>query len=343
MRLPAYALLQMADQDRARIEAQSKGNTRWTMVHAGDAPSTQIKLMRNSRPTVLYRGQNRHFDPCWPSICRGFQQNTHLVADLDPIDRARLLRGLALNNWFYDELAKHPMMKWAQSEGIFLDATAIAQHYGIPTGYMDASESFEVSVFFATCRYVPKTASWEPMTKGEGVMFRLHVDAVDERAPPICYQPFPRPSQQWAWTVELRLGEDFLQEPMLQAFRFEHDASVGEEILRRFGGGPRLLPPDPTARLAQSMCVASEIPLVYVEQAEAQLAEDASGVPAHEAKTIRTTLQEALKVSLSNTSAVSYTREELAAAEGEWAKYSHEFYRGVGFHIVRTRLDGNEV
>jgi hypothetical protein len=254
-----------------------------------------------------------------------------------------LLRGLALNNWFRDELAKHPMMRWVNSQHITIDVAAIAQHYGIPTGYMDASESFEVSAFFATCRFDPASASWEPMADGEGVMYRLHLEAVEERASAICYQPFPRPSQQWAWTVELRLGEDFLQAPKLQGFRFEHDPSVGERFLQRFCGGPGLLPPDPTARLALAMSSAQEIPLVNVEEAEAQLSEDQSGIAATEAKAIRSLLREQLHVSLPEKSAVGFTPDELAEAERSWSQSSNEFYRGVGFHLVRTSPGANEV
>jgi hypothetical protein len=336
MKLPAYALLQMSDQDRAEREARSIGSTRWLMAHAGDGSSGKIKLMRADRPSFLYRGQNTHYDPCWPSICRGFRDNSYLVRDLDSVDRARLLRGLALNIWFVEEVSKHPMMKWAVAEHIVIDCAAIAQHYGVPTGYMDLSESFEVSAFFATCRYAPTRGQWEPMQDGEGVMYRLPVEAIDERAAPICYQPFPRPSRQWAWTVELRLGEDFLQAPMLQAFRFDHDPKVGEGILKRFGGGPDLPPPDPTARLAAAICAAKEIPIAYVEEAEAQLADDPSGVSSDEAKDIRSLLRNELKYSFSNSSAIGYTSDELTHAENEWHKLRGDFYRGVGVRFVRT-------
>jgi hypothetical protein len=300
-----------------------------------------MKLMRGQRPAFLYRGQNRHYDPCWPSLCRGFRDNTYLVRDLEPIDRAKLLRALALNNWFADEVSRHPMLKWASKERIFVDTTAIAQHYGLPTGYMDASESFEVSAFFATCRYVHASGQWEPVRDGEGVMYRLHVDAIDERAAAIAYQPFPRPSRQWAWTVELRLGEDFLQAPKLQAFRFEHDPKVGEELLKRFDGGPGLLPPDPTAHLAAAMCAADELPLAYVEEAEAHLADDPSGISADEARGLRRMLEDELGVTVVDTSPVAYTPADLASAEADWQLASAEFYRGVGFNRVRT-VPGHE-
>jgi hypothetical protein len=334
MKLPAHVLLQLADQERVPIGPESGGTPRWTMVQAGDGSTNQAKLMRNALSVPLYRGQNKHFDPCWASLCRDFQRNTYRVVDLDPIDRARLLKGLALNLWFADELSKHPMMKWAKSKSIVVDAIALAQHYGIPTAYVDLSESFQIAAFFATCRFVKETASWEPMTSGEGAMYHVHFNAIDERISPICYQPFPRPSRQWAWTVELRLGENFLQLPKLYGFRFDHDAKVGEEMLRRFDGGSKLLPPDPTARLASAMCSALEIPSIYIEEVEAWLAGDPYGLPAQEAKNIRETLKNKLGIDLSNTSAVSYTQDEMNIAERECIKFTHGFFDDVGFRAT---------
>ncbi|MDO8311072.1 MAG: FRG domain-containing protein [Sideroxyarcus sp.] len=333
MKLPAHALLQLADQERVP-RPQSGGATRWTMVQAGDGATNQAKLIRNALSVALYRGQNQHFDPCWPSICRGFQRNTSRIVDLAPIDQARLLKGLALNRWFADEVAKHPMMRWAKSESIFVDAIALAQHYGIPTAYIDVSESFEIAAFFATCCFVQATGSWEPMTTGEGAMYHLHFNAIDARISPICYQPFPRPLQQWAWTVELRLGENFLQIPRLHEFHFEHDAKVGEEMLRRFDGGSKLLPHDPTVCLASAICAAPEIPSIYIEEVEAWLAGDPNGLPVQEAKNVRKTLINELKISLSNTSAVSYTKEGLNIAEHECLKSSHDFYNDVSFRAT---------
>ncbi|ADL55838.1 FRG domain-containing protein [Gallionella capsiferriformans] len=334
MKLPAHVLLQLADQERAPIGLQAGGTARWTMVQAGSGATNQAKIMRNALSVALYRGQNQHFDQCWPSLCRDFQRNTYRVVDLAPLDQALLLKRLALNRWFADELTKHPMMKWAKSQNIFVDAIALAQHYGIPTAYIDVSESFQIAAFFATCRFVQETASWEPMTTGEGVIYHVHFNAIDERISPICYQPFPRPLRQWAWTVELRLGENFLHTPKLQGFRFDHDAKVGEEMLRRFDGGSKLLPPDPSARLASAMCFATEIPSIYIDEVEAWMASDPNGLPAHEVKNIRTTLKNKLGIGLSNTSAVSYTLDELNIAERECTKFTHGFFDDVGFRAT---------
>ncbi len=336
MNLPAHALLQLSDKQRAPIGVASGGLPRWKMVQTGDGSTNQCKLMRSALSTTLYRGQYQHFNPCWPSICRDFKLNTSRVADLHPTDQAHLLKRLALNRWFSDELAKHPMMKWAKSENIFVDPIALAQHYGVPTSYIDVSESFEIAVFFATCHFVKATSSWEPVAIGEGAIYSLQFNAIDEKIAPICYQPFLRPVQQWAWTVELRLGQNFLHTPNLKRLKFDHDIKVGEEMLRRFDGGTKLLPPDPTARIASEICAAKEIPLIYIEEIESWLAEDSYGLPFREAMKIRRTMQNKLNISLSNNSTVSYTENELNVAEREWLKSSHNFYNDVGFRVTKS-------
>jgi hypothetical protein len=337
MKLPAQALIQSSDRQSLEREARASGKTRWLWAREGDGATGRFKLMRTEPPRYFYRGQNKHYDPCWPSICRGFRENTYRVCDLDPLDRARLLRALALNEWFVAELSKHPMMQWAAAQQIVVDGAAIAQHYGVPTGYIDVSESIEVSAFFATCHFVPTTGRWEPMRDGTGVMYQIKADEVGDRLDQICYQPFPRPTRQWAWTVELLLGEDFLQAPGLVTIDFEHDPRVGEEFLRRFDGGTKLLPPDPTAQLAAAICAADELPIEHVEKAEAYFVDDQTGVNAEDVSETRHLLQDSLRYSFSDTSHVSYSKADIADAEAEWSVLRDKFFQGVGLQLTRTR------
>jgi len=294
------------------------------------------KLISTVISLPLYRGQNKHFDPSWPSICRDFHHNASRVADLNPIDRARLFKALVLNRWFVAELAKHPMMRWADSQNILTDPIAVAQHYGIPTAHVDLSESFAIAAFFATCRFVKRTASWEPMTSGEGVIYCVRFTAMDRRISPICYQPFPRPSLQWAWTAELRLGESFLSAPTLRELHFSHNRQLGEAMLKRFDGGLALLPADPSARLASEMVAASEVPTIHVDEVESWLANDPNGLSTEEARTTRSNLQKELGLVESDTSQVSYTQEELCVAERDWQRTCDGFFTDVSFRCTRT-------
>lgn len=337
MMLSAQTILRHVENERAPVDQQSGGSPRWSMVT--DDTTGKGKLIRTAISLPLYRGQYKHFDPSWPSICRDFQRNTSRVADLNLGDRARFFKALVLNRWFAAELAKHPMMIWAQSQNILVDSIAIAQHYGIPTAYVDLSESFAIAAFFATCKFIKETASWEPMTSGEGVIYCVQFTVMDARISPICYQPFPRPTQQWAWAAELRLGESFLHTPTLNALSFEHDRRVGEEMLKRFDGGLRLLPPDPSARLAAAMGVASELPSIHVEEVESWLANDPMGLSAEEARMTRLSLQKELGVTESGASQVTYTQEELRTSELDWQRSCDNFFADTGFRCARPAND----
>lgn len=343
MKVPANALIEMADRDSARLRSQHAGKLRWEMVHSSEGPEVGVKLTRSDRPDFLYRGQTRHYDSCRPSICRGFAACEIRASDLEPLDQARLLRGIALNSWFGAELKRHPMLSWADAQRIHIDVVALGQHYGIPTGYIDVSESFEVTAFFATCQFDASSSSWEPVDEGVGVIYRVPTEALGERARPICYQPFPRPSVQWAWTIELLLHEDFLQAPLLQILRFDHDASVGQEFLRRTDRGRTILPPDPTARLAASMCASSEIPAEHLAWAEDDLANDPNGLRKRDLAGVRELLVSKLGTGPSESTTVAFTDTELREAQSLWARHESDFYRGVGFRFVRTRRTADEV
>lgn len=331
MKLPASAILKLVNQ-----ECVPQTGNRWLMVVEGDGSSNKVKLARHVISVPLYRGQYRPFPQCWASLCRGFHRNTYRVADLAPIDQARLIHRLSLNRWFAHELKKHPMMKWATSQRIVVDAIAIAQHYGIPTAHVDLTESFAVATFFAACRFSRESQTWEPVTDGTGVIYQVQFNVCDARISPICYQPLPRPSQQWAWTSELRLGEDFLQTPQLQVLEFEHSKTLGEEMLKRFDGGKKLFAADPTARLATRMCNASEMPLMHIEEVEEWLANDPYGLSLEKIKLARTILKSDLNINYSNMSAISYTRHDLGEMESEWSASKDDFWKEVCFRFTRS-------
>ena len=45
---------------------------------------------------------------------------------------------------------------------IYLNNTAIAQHYELKTPYLDLTSNFDVASFFATCSYNENTKSYIP-------------------------------------------------------------------------------------------------------------------------------------------------------------------------------------
>ena len=62
---------------------------------------------------------------------------------------------------------------------------ALAQHYGFDTNLLDLTNDIRVALFFATCKYIPETDSYRPLTKeecekrGYGVIFHTPDWCVD--------------------------------------------------------------------------------------------------------------------------------------------------------------------
>jgi FRG domain len=235
------------------------------------------------RTNYLYRGQARHYTPCRASICRDVRSGSETLAEIDRNDALTVLRRLVVARWFCSELNNHPFFQLATERQWYVDPLAIAQHYGVPTGYLDLTGALDVAVFFATCTF--DGAKWTPATDGEGILYRLDWDLAQVKAKgrgeEIDLSPFSRPHMQWAWTFTLALA-DFETMPGLSAVVFEHHRAVGEAMLRRFDGGVRIFPPDPLAGIAIRACSSQRVPRKFVssvaEDAAAQLAEPAESI-----------------------------------------------------------------
>jgi hypothetical protein len=178
------------------------------------------------------------------------------LGELEPHEQLRLVADLIRVNWYAEILKSHPVFEWASGERYALDRTALAQHYELATGYIDLTESMEVALFFACCEL--RDGRWEPRTKGRGILYRVDWVGSNEaigfgRIKWIDLQPFARPHAQWAWTMELMLGEDLEDLPVVEAVSFDHSAALGERLLDLFDGGEALMPVDPLQEWAMAI------------------------------------------------------------------------------------------
>lgn len=226
-------------------------------------------------------------------------------------------------------------MQWASEQRIFVDDMALAQHYGVPTGYIDLTQCAEVALFFATCAY--RNGQWQPVQEGRGILYRVQTSAVPDRIKPIGLQPFPRPSEQWAWTLETRLGEDFETFPYLQQIEFDHDESVGSEMLSRCSGGADLFPPDVMARVASSILATQQLPEAIARDIVADLAQDPQGLGTTDTERVLQSMVETLGIQLTATEAAFIGPQERIDLETSWNLRKDDFFRGVGLRLVRTR------
>lgn len=229
----------------------------------------------------LYRGQNTRHVPLLPSIARGL--STYDLAKLwmgSVSDQAKVVVRLAQSWWFARELSHHPIMQHAKNLQMDLDEIAMAQHYGLDTGYLDLTDDFNVSAFFATCRCLGD-GRWEPVDSGTGIIYRVSLNEDKswfEKYMPLGPQKLPRPTEQSAWVVELPIHHSFEGWPGVSMLQFEHDQSVGEYFLDMFAGGELLFPADPLANVADEILSCGELPAELFDAALDSFASDSLGV-----------------------------------------------------------------
>ncbi|NWO07105.1 MAG: FRG domain-containing protein [Alteromonadaceae bacterium] len=184
-----------------------------------------------------------------------------------------LFAALCRSTYFKQALETHPVITRLRSNvfnpgggiaplPICIDLDGIAQHYGLPTQYLDITSNFSVASFFATQRWDNKAKKFEPMRMNPipGVIYQLLPDILiakqgDGKIPytPVGWQPFPRPEQQRANAIHLGAGEDFVKTLPVASFRFKHSRNQSKRIYEEFEGGDKLFPADDLADFAESV------------------------------------------------------------------------------------------
>ncbi len=241
---------------------QSIGPADRAWQYAQSGPNRAI-ILPNKLPAILFRGQNKRFSPCRSALGRGLSQVAKpQIADLTLNSLAMLATRLAQRIWFCKELEEHPGAKWFEHQKLQGFEFALAQHYGIPTGYVDLSESFDVSCFFATC-HVDSCGVWHPCKSGNGVVYLLPTDQMPIRPDalqPIGLQVLPRPQEQFGWVIVCGFDADFEDVPGLRMFEFAHDETTSRHFLNMFSNGRDLFPDDAMASIAAQIMTSKSLP-----------------------------------------------------------------------------------
>lgn len=221
-----------------------------------------------------YRGQTQEHNPCLPSIGRMKTPEEQLLA---------LCRNVA----FEDAIAEHPFVRLAERSAflgnpLFIDKDGLAQHYGLPTHMLDVSSNFDVASFFATCAWNNDKRLYEPVadTKHHGVIYRLTpvlvstaslFDSDSDSFHIVGWQPLPRPEQQRASALRMKLGQDFNEIASVERFRFRHRTRVSMRIWKAFDEGRELFPVDAAAQLAAQAEVLQQFTRHQIERAWGRL------------------------------------------------------------------------
>lgn len=281
--VPASALIEIS---KNYLGHRSRREDSWVW-HSGDGKGKGGAIP--FAVSALYRGQNTRHMPMLASIARGLQ-STDIVKIFEASipDQAKIVLRLTQSWWFGKELTRHPIFNHAASQNLDLTEIALAQHYGISTGYLDLSDDFNVSAFFATCRET--TEGWQPVDSGVGVIYRVNLRKTEntfESYIPLGPQKLPRPYEPCAWVVEMPFCRGFEGWPGVEMLSFHHDRHVGKHFLEMFEGGAQLFPPDPLADIAEEILSCGEIPVDLVDAALKSFSSDPCGILASDLPAVR--------------------------------------------------------
>lgn len=249
---PAEYLIKLSND----IEKQRVSNQRlaeYTLIKKGE--ETMFVPLHVIHGSTIFRGQNKRYSPCVPNIWRGVNFN-HLMNNLSIQEQVNVVVSHSKSLWFSRDVEHHPAIKWARKNDLYIDKLSLAQHYELPTDYIDFSHNFNVAAFFATNE--KRGGKWEAVDKGIGVIYMLQFKELPkwmlmDTVKPISLQPLPRPEEQSGWVVEVPLGYDLEDHPAVYYAEFKHSEEVSRYFLEMFDHGNKLFPEDSLADL--SSCI----------------------------------------------------------------------------------------
>lgn len=194
-----------------------------------------------------YRGQIKHYNlRCGANLFRCDKLKDKFI---------EVCRTIAFENF----LDKHPFIQFINTlqDEIYINKTAIAQHYELKTPYLDLTSNFDVASFFATCELL--NGKYKPYKGKEfGVIYVFNEvlnhginQGWDSNFENVGWQPLPRPEQQRASTYKLNQNENFANFKYVQSYLFSHNRTQSKEIWQKFDKGKILFPKDSTNEVAE--------------------------------------------------------------------------------------------
>lgn len=190
----------------------------------------KTRLYQYNQTGFLFRGQHTWYKKIKPSL---YRENVHSFNKF--IYRLMLCELEII-------LEEHPVVQDFIKMNFHVSVSGIAQHYGIPTEWIDFTADPLIAVFFAICEKID--GKYVIKKEGTGVMYKtpllLYNQDNEEDCDIIGLQPCSRPCVQQAYTI--KYSKDVLLK--WHEMRFMHDKECSQKIFDYFKGGKVLFPKD---------------------------------------------------------------------------------------------------
>lgn len=108
----------------------------------------------------LFRGEVQNYHSSVPSL------NRILKDGMDENEKELNRVKAHLRKWQFANLIWNiNVVPYWEAKLSDVNFDALAQHYGLATHLLDLTNDFKAALFFATCRYIPETDSFRPLTQ----------------------------------------------------------------------------------------------------------------------------------------------------------------------------------
>ncbi len=215
-----------------------------------------------------YRGENAFYASSRPSMFRNLSNDPEAIQLRITVSLLEITQfGLWLNS-----------LQFAKEWPVHIFHGAVAQHYGIPTSYMDVTSDLKTALFFACCKY--EDGAWRPLRDDEfsekgsrkhieelggdaryAILFAAPADIANMSAAmpkneiratpvkPIGYQPFMRCANQKGYVIEGNLHYNMFHDTSFARYKIRLTRNLCDWIFQEMDGGKAIYGNDPIIAL----------------------------------------------------------------------------------------------
>lgn len=304
------------------------------MFETVEMPDGKVRLYPCALfPWRYFRGQSDRLEgkKCQPSLYRELTDAEMFHERLCLKELENLLQYYPLTTIYESGMLQYKTPEGPKPLYLYVDATALGQHYGIKTDALDLTPDKWVAAFFAATKY--ENGEYQPYKDdGIGVMYVYrHFPTMSfskDRLSAVGLQPFSRPGCQAGMVYKMMMDEDFNDKA--QRIFFKHDPAISELIYNYCNRSKKLFPKEILENKVKEIKSSKSYSMFAFTNTISEYYQDVSD------DVIEGYMRE-LNICTQSVPPVEFMQEELTAFLERWNKEKEHFFDKV---IVRLSHRG---